>query len=185
MDPTLEEARQPPGSNWRPQSTPELPAKPLRPGILKSPTGSAEPLKQPSMKTLRFKIDESTEPASPPSPTAITYAEPPAKSAPPATASHTTPVPAETVSSRQIFQPVKHEAKKEMMGDSPEISPSQSETTDETLSDGSSSSSSSSSSHSGEDWDVPEEHPARSSAPMAMADAGDSYSGGADFWTAR
>ncbi|KAH8032924.1 hypothetical protein HPB51_003801 [Rhipicephalus microplus] len=171
MKPALEEARHPLDSNERPLSTPEQPEKPLPHGILKSPTGSAEPLKQPSTKTLRFKMDKSTEPASPPSPTVPTYAAPSTTSAPPAFVSRTTAVPAKAVSSRQAFNPFKHQAKKEFMKDILEISPSQSESSDETSSDGPSSSSSSSSSHSGEEWDVPEKHPAKNSATMTMADA--------------
>ncbi|XP_075732919.1 uncharacterized protein LOC142775404 [Rhipicephalus microplus] len=171
MKPALEEARHPLDSNERPLSTPEQPEKPLPHGILKSPTGSAEPLKQPSTKTLRFKMDKSTEPASPPSPTVPTYAAPSTTSAPPAFVSRTTAVPAKAVSSRQAFNPFKYQAKKEFMKDILEISPSQSENSDETSSDGPSSSSSSSSSHSGEEWDVPEKHPAKNSATMTMADA--------------
>ncbi|KAH7979439.1 hypothetical protein HPB49_009424 [Dermacentor silvarum] len=172
MEPTLEEERQPPASDERPKSTPELTPKPLRPGILKSPPGSAEPLKQASTKTLRFKMDESPEPVPPASPTAPAPPAPPTTSAPPASTSQMTAVPGEAVALRQTSEPVQHKGRHDRMGDSPEISPSLSEGTEETLSEGhSSSSSSSSSSQSGDDWDVPGEHPAKSNAPSAATAA--------------
>ncbi|XP_070385158.1 uncharacterized protein [Dermacentor albipictus] len=174
MEPTLEGARQPPAKAERPKSTPELTPKPWRPGILKSPPRSAEPLKQASTKTLRFKMNEAADPVAPASPTAPAPSADPAAhatSAPPASTSQTTAVPGEAVALRQRSEPVHSKGSRDMIGDSPDILPSLSEGTEETMSEGHSSSSSSSSSQSSDDRDVPWVHLTKNSASSAATAA--------------
>ncbi|KAK8765864.1 hypothetical protein V5799_007354 [Amblyomma americanum] len=74
-----EETLKQPAGSQPPQLPPELPTKTARPGILKSPPSLFQPQKEPSTKTLRFKMDQpvQSQPAAllaPPTPTLETPA---------------------------------------------------------------------------------------------------------------